>query len=176
MFCTNCGNEVAENAVFCVKCGVPPRKSKKFCYNCGTAIEESQVVCVKCGVPLSSVGAGNVSGGSPTQGGASGAPRSSLIDQIKGLLKPAVLPPRTPDIEALAAGPAKSRTVYLLLALFLGGWGVHNFYAGYRQRAVTALLCSIIPPCCCVLGIASLIGAIQDLINTHCDAAGRPMV
>ena len=176
MFCTNCGNEVAENAVVCIKCGVPPRNSKKFCYNCGAAIQEAQIVCVKCGVSLSSVGAGNVSLGKSTRGEASEAPRSSLVDQIKGLFKPAVLPPRTPDIEALAAGPAKSRKVYLLLGWFLGGWGIHNFYAGYRQRALAALLCSIIPPCCFVLGIASLIGAIQDLINTRRDAAGRPMV
>ena len=52
MFCTNCGNEVADNAVVCVKCGVPPRSSNKFCYNCGETIAENQVICVKCGVAL----------------------------------------------------------------------------------------------------------------------------
>ena len=34
---------------------------------------------------------------------------------------------------------AKSRVVYVLLALFLGGFGAHNFYAGYNGKAVTQL-------------------------------------
>ena len=177
MFCTNCGNKVAENAVVCVKCGAAPQSSKKFCYNCGTAIEETQIVCVKCGVSLSSAGkVGKAQSGPQTLPRTSQSPSSSLINQVLALLKPAVLPPRTADIEALAAGPSKSKTVYILLGLFLGGWGIHNFYAGYRQRAVTSLLCSLIPPCCCLLGIFSLIGTIQDLIKTQCDAAGRPLI
>ena len=176
MFCTNCGNEVAENAVVCVKCGSAPRSSKKFCYNCGAAIEATQIVCVKCGVSLSAAGTGKGPAGTQSPTGTSQARSSSLINQIFSLLKPAELPPRTADIEALAAGPSKSKTVYILLGLFVGGWGIHNFYAGYRQRALAALLCSIIPPCCCLLGIFSLIGAIQDLIKTRCDAAGRPLI
>ncbi|MBT3340917.1 MAG: zinc-ribbon domain-containing protein [Planctomycetes bacterium] len=35
MYCTNCGNEVAEKAIACAKCGVPPRLEKKFCWCCG---------------------------------------------------------------------------------------------------------------------------------------------
>src|SRR5436305_1615701 len=35
---------------------------------------------------------------------------------------------------------SKSRIAYILLGLFLGVWGVHNFYAGRTQQAVTQLL------------------------------------
>lgn len=35
---------------------------------------------------------------------------------------------------------AKQRIVYILLAIFLGSLGIHNFYAGYTNRAVTQLL------------------------------------
>jgi len=34
----------------------------------------------------------------------------------------------------------KSRIVYILLGLFLGGFGIHNFYAGYTGKACLQLL------------------------------------
>lgn len=37
----------------------------------------------------------------------------------------------------------KSRLVYILLALFLGGFGVHNFFAGHTKRAIAQLLTNI---------------------------------
>lgn len=37
-------------------------------------------------------------------------------------------------------GRKKSRLLAALLAFFLGGFGVHNFYWGYSSRAVTQLL------------------------------------
>ena len=39
---------------------------------------------------------------------------------------------------------AKSRVTYILLALFLGGLGIHNFYAGYTKKAVAQLLITIL--------------------------------
>ena len=38
---------------------------------------------------------------------------------------------------------AKQRIVYILLALLLGGLGIHNFYAGHTGRAVAQLLITI---------------------------------
>lgn len=52
MYCRNCGSEVAEQAVMCVKCGTPPKSGTKFCQNCGEATEPIADVCVKCGVKL----------------------------------------------------------------------------------------------------------------------------
>jgi TM2 domain-containing membrane protein YozV len=37
-------------------------------------------------------------------------------------------------------GVSKSRMAYILLGLFLGGFGIHNFYAGRIGCAVTQLL------------------------------------
>lgn len=61
-FCRNCGAEIAENADFCVKCGVSVGSGTNFCPNCGTETTEEQVVCVKCGAGLGS-GAKTRSGG-----------------------------------------------------------------------------------------------------------------
>ncbi len=52
MYCRNCGSEMHEEAVVCVKCGVPAGKGKSFCPTCGAATNEEAVVCVSCGVAL----------------------------------------------------------------------------------------------------------------------------
>ena len=54
LFCTNCGNSVAEKAVACMSCGARPTGHKKFCRQCGVALNPEQVVCVKCGASLTS--------------------------------------------------------------------------------------------------------------------------
>ncbi len=39
---------------------------------------------------------------------------------------------------------AKDRVAYVLLAIFLGELGIHNFYAGYTNRAVIQLVACIV--------------------------------
>lgn len=46
--------------------------------------------------------------------------------------------PRHPQQQVMVV--AKSRGAFVALGLFLGGLGIHNFYAGYIGRAVTQLL------------------------------------
>lgn len=57
MFCRNCGKEVAEQAVMCVACGVPPKSGKRFCQTCGAETNLAAEICIKCGVRLA-VGSG----------------------------------------------------------------------------------------------------------------------
>jgi TM2 domain-containing membrane protein YozV len=52
MYCRNCGKEVAEQAIMCVACGVPPKSGKKFCQNCGAQTNPVAEMCIKCGVRL----------------------------------------------------------------------------------------------------------------------------
>jgi hypothetical protein len=52
MYCRNCGKEVAEQAVMCVACGVPPKGGKRFCQSCGAETNPAAEVCIKCGVRL----------------------------------------------------------------------------------------------------------------------------
>lgn len=40
--------------------------------------------------------------------------------------------------------PPKSRVAYILLGLFLGGLGIHNFYAGRPNRALGQLLTTLL--------------------------------
>lgn len=54
MYCRNCGSEMHNEAVVCVKCGVPAGKGNNYCNNCGSEVNPEAVFCVNCGVSLSS--------------------------------------------------------------------------------------------------------------------------
>ena len=52
MHCTNCGQEIANNAAICTHCGVLVGTEKKFCANCGQAVNANQAICLGCGCAL----------------------------------------------------------------------------------------------------------------------------
>ncbi len=56
MYCKNCSKEVAEKAIACPSCGVPPLKEKNYCNGCGSKTNPNQVVCTNCGISLKSAG------------------------------------------------------------------------------------------------------------------------
>ena len=62
----------------------------------------------------------------------------------------------------------KSRTTYRLLALFCGGIGAHNFYAGYLGRGLAQILL-------CWTGI-SWLWALVEIFAVEKDANGNPMI
>ena len=47
-------------------------------------------------------------------------------------------------IAPLPGSSAKGRTAYVLLGIFLGGLGIHNFYAGYTGKAIAQLLITLL--------------------------------
>ena len=56
MFCRNCAQQISDQAVVCVHCGVPPRNGNLFCTNCGAGTDPRAVVCVRCGVAQTPLG------------------------------------------------------------------------------------------------------------------------
>lgn len=94
-----------------------------FCKNCGNQIDNKAVICVKCGVGTSK--------GSP-----------------------------------------KSRVAYVLLGLFLGGLGIHNFYAGYTGKAVAQLLITLFLGCLVIPLIAVWIWVIIEICVVTTDSKG----
>lgn len=52
MYCRNCGAELAEDQLYCLKCGVRNGSGKSFCPSCGNAVAEEADICLKCGVML----------------------------------------------------------------------------------------------------------------------------
>lgn len=64
----------------------------------------------------------------------------------------------------------KSRVAYIILALFLGSLGVHNFYAGYTKKGIIQLCVTLVS--CGFLGFASAIWAIIEAVTVTQDASG----
>lgn len=64
----------------------------------------------------------------------------------------------------------KSRTTYIVLGVFLGAFGAHNFYAGYTGRAAGQLCLSVLT--LFRLAIVSWIWAIVEICVVEKDSAG----
>jgi len=65
---------------------------------------------------------------------------------------------------------AKDRIAYILLAIFLGNLGIHNFFAGYTNRAIIQLVVTLVT--CGIGGIPMWIWAIVEAITVTKDAQG----
>lgn len=58
---------------------------------------------------------------------------------------------------------AKSRLVAGLLGVFIGGFGIHNFYLGYNQKGMVQLLLTVIG--WVAFGLGPLVAVIWGLIE-----------
>lgn len=75
----------------------------------------------------------------------------------------------------------KSKVVAGLLGIFLGGFGIHNFYLGYNSKGITQLLICILGSCI-IVGpfIAEIWGLIEGILiltgSINKDAQGNDLV
>lgn len=120
-----------------------------FCKNCGSEIDVNAAVCVKCGFQK---GTGNKY---CPNCGVEVAEGQAVCVNCGVALKPVVA----------ANGEQKSKLVAVLLALFLGGIGVHDFYLGYTKYGVIKIILAV-----CTFGIGSSIWAIIDLVRLLTDS------
>ena len=81
-----------------------------------------------------------------------------------------------PPISPGASGydPRKNRVVFVLLAVFLGAVGAHNFYAGYTRKAVIQLCITILT--CSIGGIITWIWAVVEACTVDHDDDGVEFV
>ena len=72
----------------------------------------------------------------------------------------------------------KSKIAAGLLGIFLGAFGVHNFYLGYTGKAVAQLLISVLS-CGLLAAISSVWGLIEGILvltgSINTDAQGYPL-
>lgn len=83
--------------------------------------------------------------------------------------------PETGAQSAAPALPPKSKLAFILLGVFLGQLGIHNFYIGRTKVGVIQLLITLL------LGwiggfFIAWIWAIVDIIQIKADAQGQPLV
>jgi TM2 domain-containing membrane protein YozV len=91
-------------------------------------------------------------------------------------------PKRSPQPQSFDAPPAwqrsdKSRGVFIILGLTLGGMGAHNFYAGNYGRAVAQLIASLVglgvfAATGCPLSVLVVGWVFYELFTTKCDSEG----
>ena len=75
-------------------------------------------------------------------------------------------------IGSQSPNPPKSRVAYILLGLFLGGLGIHNFYAGRPNRALGQLLTTLLAGWLLLPLFAVFIWGIVDICAITTDGDG----
>jgi len=103
------------------------------CPKCNADLPDDSNFCTQCGATLAAAEAQEVTEAQEiTETQTQAAPPPPPQYQV---------PPPPPPPPAVAN--QKNRTVYIILAIFLGGLGVHNFYAGRTGIGVAQLLITI---------------------------------
>lgn len=123
----------------------------KFCTHCGSQLNETETFCKNCGAPVG--GSANMNQAQPNQGYQQ-YQQGQSYQNVQG------------------GGQAKSKMAAGLLGIFLGAWGVHNFYLGYTGKAVAQLILTLVT--CGIAGIWGFIEGIMILTGSiKTDAKGN---
>lgn len=100
-----------------------------YCRSCGKEMADNAVICMNCGVPVGKGKSYCPSCGEVTD------PEAVMCVKCGGGLV-------WQDPNVVPQG-ARSSIVAGLLGIFLGSFGVHNFYLGFTKKAVVQLLLSV---------------------------------
>ena len=126
-----------------------------FCKQCGKPIEDGQELCADC-----------MANSTNPNGGESNAQAETIINNNN-----------SGNYNASSSN-SKSKIAAGLFALFLGSFGVHNFYLGYTGKAIAQLLITLLT-CgfgACVSGIWGFIEGILIFTGSiDKDANGVPL-
>ena len=125
-----------------------------FCSKCGNEMNAEAAVCIKCGVP-----AGKGNNYCPNCG-AQPHPEAVICVNCGVALNTQQTQTNQSTTTTTATPGAKSKLVAGLLAIFLGSFGVHNFYLGFTGKAVAQLLITVL-----TCGAGSVISAIWALVE-----------
>ncbi len=128
----------------------------KFCTSCGNQVEDSYLNCPNCGSPL-------------------GQPQQAQVNNGQQQMNNGQPMYNQPNMQQQYMDPTlKSKMAAGLLGIFLGAWGIHNFYLGNSSKGVTQIIVTIV-----TCGIGGLWGFIEGIMiltgSINRDAQGRPL-
>lgn len=157
MYCKNCGSVIFdEKAEACSYCGTKMGVGSNFCANCGAKVTEDQKHCTMCGYKLKE--------DEPVAAEATYAePLQATIEITKDnktMSIPVETVRNTTPVYSVPVNAPKSKLAAGLLAIFLGQFGVHNFYLGYTSKAIVQLVLTIVGyiTACFVIGAFIILG------------------
>ena len=125
----------------------------KFCQKCGTELGKNDTFCSNCG--------------------------SKAEEEAKTTTKDTTT--TTTNNTNTNNPQAKSKVAAGLLGIFLGCFGVHNFYLGYTGKAVAQLLLTLLGWILCFTGpaAAGIWGLVEGIMiltgSINTDADGNPL-
>lgn len=132
-----------------------------YCKNCGNPMDAQAVVCVRCGCARGTGQFYCPNCGQPT------APGAAVCLSCGSSLYATQSAPGT-----------KSKIAAGLLGIFLGLFGVHNFYLGYTGKAVAQLLLTVLS-CGALSPISEIWGLIEGILiltgSISADGNGLPL-
>ena len=170
MICSSCGSIIPDKVASCAYCNAVQPKKTHTCQRCETVLIGDKPYCTACG--QRQYGSDNVA--SQQQ-----APTPPSYGTYNPYYNTVQAPPNRnynynynynyqPSHNPYAYGippqyigvPRKSRLTAGFLGLFLGCFGVHNFYLGYNGRATAQLLITVLS-----FGLLMPISALWGLIE-----------
>lgn len=119
-----------------------------FCKNCGESINENQAICVKCGVKVGDGSTFCANCGQTVNGNAEVCMNCGVA------------------IKKAAGGNlnGQDKVTMIIVCLFLGGLGIHNFMMGESKKGVFKIIMSFL---CGIGGILALIDLVKIAMGTY---------
>lgn len=153
MFCKNCGNTLNSDDKVCGKCGavVATTNPSDSCPYCGATTRPGNAFCTNCGAKLGGEAPARTCKSCGTElkeGNAFCTNCGASADFTPTMTNPVTLERSTRS--RLAAG---------LLGIFLGGYGVHNFYLGKHGVGVAQILVTLF-----TCGIGGIWGFVEGIV------------
>ena len=146
-----------------------PQRSLAPCPDCGHMVSTAAPACPSCGRPFT-----QAAPASPFQHLPQPVPYAPQPVQYIAPVQYAQQVIVAPAYQPALMTPPKSRGIYIVLALFLGGLGVHNFYAGYNGRGAAQLVITLVTGLSGGFFLVAIWAFVECfIINT--DAYGRRM-
>ena len=145
------------------------------CAGCGYAATPN----ARCGYCGHANGTALAVQAAPTPGAAAYVPGQALVPAAPRYPSPQQPPAAgyyvgpMPGYPVLA--PPKSRLAYILLGIFIGHLGIHNFYAGRAGAAVAQLLLTLFLFWTIVVPLGIAIWVIIEICTVKTDGKGRYM-
>jgi TM2 domain-containing membrane protein YozV len=119
-----------------------------LCPDCGNSVSKRAAACPQCGAPL---------------GDQAPPPIHQAVASL-GYAQPVYVQ------------VVKSRSVYVILGIFLGFLGIHNFYAGYNGKGAAQLAITLLIGWWLLIPLAIIaVWNIVEVITIKCDAQGVAM-